>query len=157
MFATPWSRRGFVGDWIARLTARLGLVRDEIRRGIVEAVGRTAAEAAEGALSELIGRWQPPATAPPPPLPPRWHFDDFDPDGQFEDDPDDEFEGLEEREEAEDAKESVALPARPAQCWWKVALVAGLNGLAWWLPRRGASPALATAASLLSAAVLLIN
>ena len=149
MFAT-WSRRGSVGDWIARLTARLGLVRDGIRRGIVEAVGRTAAEAAEGTLAELIGRWQPPAAAPPPAPGPRRHSDDFDPD----DDPDDD---REEAEEPEEPETPPALPAPPAQCWWKVALVAGLNGLAWWLPRRGASPALATAASLLSAAVLLLS
>ncbi len=150
MFATR-SRRGFIADWIARLTARLGLVRDEIRRGIVEAVGRTAAEAAEGALSELIGRWQPPAQAPAPAPAPRWHSDDFDPDGEIEGDPDDD------RDEPEEPEEPELLPAPPAQCWWKVALVAGLNGLAWWLPRRGANPALTTAASLLSAAVLLLG
>ena len=149
MFAIPWSRRGLLGDWLARLTARLGLVRDGIRRGIVEAGGRTVGEAAEGTLAELIGRWQPPAAPPPPASEPRWHFDDFDPDDDREE-PDETY-------EPEEPEAPPALPAPPAQCWWKVALVAGLNGLAWWLPHRGASPALATAASLLSAAVLLLS
>ena len=60
--------RILAGDWLARLTARLAIARDEIRRGIVEAVSRTVAEAAEGTLTELIGRWRPIHETQPRPI-----------------------------------------------------------------------------------------
>ena len=59
--------RSLVGEWIARLTARLTLARDEIRRSIVEAVSRTVAEAAEGTLIKLIGHGQPLVESMPQP------------------------------------------------------------------------------------------
>ena len=139
MFAT--APRVFLGDWLARLTARLAIARDEIRRGIVEAVGRTAAEAAEGTLAELIGRWRPALETQPREIyEPRWD-DDYD-DGDDEDDP-------------EPEPEEAVIARAPRR--WRALFVAALHGLAWWLPRRCPNPVVAAAAAIVGAVVLLID
>ena len=147
MYGTAWIRRGPAGEWIARLTERLADVRAEIRRSIVEAVSRTAAEAAEGTLVRLVGRWQFPAELrwadaepPPPPV--------YGPRREFYDEPE-----VEEPEELAEPEERVAPPKRR----WRTILVAALHGLAWLLPRQCTSPAVATAAALVGAVVLLLD
>ena len=138
MYGTAWIRRGPAGEWIARLAERLADVRAEIRHSIVEAVSRTAAEAAEGTLAELIGRWQPVLETQPRAIyEPRWDDDDED-----DDDP-------------EPEPEEPVIPPAPRR--WRALLVAALHGLAWLLPRQCTSPAVATAAAIVGAVVLLLD
>ena len=135
MFGT--TPRGLVSEWIARLTARLTIARDEIRRSIVEAVSRTVAEAAEGTLIKLIGHGQPPVESMPQPVfEPRW--DNYEDEDDYD---------LEPEEPA----------VAPAKRRWKVFAVAALHGLAWWLPRQCTSPVVATAAAIVGAVVLLLD
>ena len=130
MLTTP---RGLLSEGLARLTERLALLRAGLRRGVVEAVSATVAEAAEGTLAKLVARWRPVPVEVPPDAAyePGWDDDRYpDPDPEEPEPP-------------------------PAPSRWKGMLVAGLHALAWWLPRYG--PACATAAVLLGAAVLLLD
>ena len=133
--------RPVVLHWLRRLADRFSELKEQVRLGVIEAVGRTAAEAAEVALRAAFGvarRYDP--------APPDW------PPDEFADDPDDECEAIERRP----APPPVVAPARPR--WsWRLTATAALQGLSWWLRRQAPQPLAAAVAALIGAALVLLD
>jgi hypothetical protein len=133
--------RPVVLPWLRRLADRLVDLKGQVRLAVIEAVSRTAAEAAEVALRSAFGvarRYDPGE--------PEWPPDEFD------DDPAGEYVTAERRVVAARAAE----PARPR--WpWRVIALAALQGLSWWVRRRVPQPLATAAVALIGAALVLLD
>jgi len=130
-----------LADWVGRLADRLTGLKAHVRGNVVEAAGRTVAEAAEAALRRLFAVGRPPDPAP------HWAHPGWGP----ADDPDDPWDAAGRDGDLDPA------PRRTLPRWsWRAVAVAGLHTLAWWL-RRAPSPFLAAAATVAGAALLLLD
>jgi hypothetical protein len=141
----PRSLRRALAEWIGRLADRLTGLKEQVQDAVVEAVGRTTADAAEAALRRLFG-----IGLPRPIALPTWSdADDPDPDAWDEPPP-----GID-----PPSAPTPAPPARrPAPGWsWRPVLVAALHAVAWWLRRHAAGPVVAAAAVVFGATVCLLD
>lgn len=126
--------RPVISAWLARLADRVADLREQVRLGVIEAVGRTTAEAVEWLLQAAVGvarRPEPTGRHPP---------DDFD----------------DAAVEAYRPRPPVTQPPRPA--WvWRTALVTALHAAGEWLRHRVSPPVAAVATALIGAAVVLLD
>jgi hypothetical protein len=155
----PRPVRRALAEWVGRLADRLTGLKGQVKDAVVEAVGRTAAEAAEAALRALFGvGLQVPARRP---ASPPAAYDDWvdgpsrDPLDPWAEAPDDDA-GYPRDDVAATLRRAaeVAPPPRDAWSWWAV-VVTVLHGIAWGL-RRHAPGSLVTAAAAVAGAALLL-